>query len=546
MKKKNREYVIYAVIIALQLIMMLYWASIKTNFFIDELYSFERAVSYSGQGNVSYYIQVTSDWKMNEWMNNAELKKYLIVTNNEHLLNLPILTWLKLLVTGRSYNGLLNIAMSLAGYSIISARPGIVLNMLLFILAEAFLLRFMRKLGMNVASKVMALSMFGFSGYIIGIVEYIRFYSLVIVLLLMILNLYYILWSQEKLQIILAAELGIFALVLVSYNHTELTIPYFGALSVCFIIGFFVTHKRKQLISYGSFMLLGVVYILGSTDYIQAILNPNDYNGSIVVSRIAGNLLQPSFDSIRYYFGFLKGLFADYYFGHAGLLTIAIVSVIGYFIFTYKVFTIDIRKLAINEYTKYIFCVLGATLIYTLFAAVEDFSDGGSRYNFFNFICTTIVFWYFIDRLIVKIDLVAVRKRTVGIIMFWICIAAIMPFFTRKIEYIYEADEGFKERIEQYSNDDVVLYVKDLDGDITNHELYDCVIQMSDTADIYAVDLLTYNYEKVEYPDQFLLWSKHGYDLSAVLSDLAYAGYSIDDLGENHISCAYYVEKKAE
>ncbi|WP_034445944.1 hypothetical protein [Butyrivibrio sp. AE2032] len=543
MIKKTREYVIYAVIIALQLAVMLYWASAKTNYFIDELYSFERAVSYSGQGNSSYYIQLTPDWKMNEWMSNAELKKYLIVSKEEHLLNLPFLKWLKLLFKGRSYNGLLNIAMSLAGYSIITSRPGIALNMIFFILAEIFLLRLITRLKMSAPSKAFALAMFGFSGYVIGIVEYIRFYSLVIWLLLVILNLYHVVWSQDKLPTIIAGVVGIYVLIFFSYNHTELTIPYFGAMSVCFIIGLIRTKKWKQVISYSGFMLLGGIYVISSTDYLQAVLNPAEYTGSSVVSRIAENLLHPSFDAISYYFTFLKGVFAGYYFGHSGLLALAVITVLLYLIFAYKVVTIDFRKLKMGSDSAFILVIAIAAIIYTMFAAIEDFSDGGSRYNFFNFVCATIVFWYIVDRLTVKIEPEGIRKRTFGIIAFWILIIALMPFVTRNVEYIYESDADFKARIEQHSDEDVVLYVKDLDGDITNHELYDCVHQMPDESSIFAVDLLTYQYDKVAYPDSFVLWSKDGYDLDLVISDLRESGYSIEDLGVNHVSCAYYVTR---
>ena len=236
-KTKNKVYIVYFIIVMLQLLTMLYWASQKENYYIDELYSMERAVSFADRGNVSYYIQLTDDWKMNEWMSNADLKKYLIVTDEEHLLNLPFLEIIKRLFTGRGYNGLLNIVTSLFGFNIVTARPGIALNMLLFIFMEFFLIRLMNKVSMKNHSKCMALAMFGFCGFMLGMVEYIRFYCMVMLLLIMILNLFYIAWTEDSLPRIIVTDIGIFALTLLSFKHSELTIPYFGAISFCFIVG---------------------------------------------------------------------------------------------------------------------------------------------------------------------------------------------------------------------------------------------------------------------------------------------------------------------
>ena len=540
---KRLQYAIYIIIFIAQIAVILYWASAKTNYFIDELYSMERAVSYSGQGNVSYYIQETSDWKMDEWMDNSELKKYLIVTDEEKLFNLPLATVIGKILTGRSYNGLLNIAMSIAGYSVISARAGIALNLLLIVLAELFLIFLMGKLDMGFGSKCMSLVMFGFSGYILGIAGYIRFYSMVIWLLMMIFTLFYVVWSDEKMATVLLSEVGIFVLTYLSYRHTELTIPYFGALSLCFLIGMILTKQWKKVASFCTFILVGMIYIISSTNYLDAIIRPSEYTGSSVVSRIAGNLLNPSFEASSYYFSFLKKMFADQYFGHGMVLILAICSVCVYMIISCKVITLDFRNFQISKNSGYVLIVLGAGIIYTIFAAIEDFSDGGSRYNFFNFVCFAIVFWYIVDRLLVRIKPKLRNIRVNMIVAFWVVIAVLMPFITRNVDYIYEDDAPFKERIEQHSDSDVVLYVMDLDGDITNHEAYDCINQMPSESSIYATDLLTYNYDKVDYPDSFILWSKNGYDLSGVLSDLGSHDYNIEDLGINHISCAYYVSR---
>ena len=62
---------------------------------------------------------------------------------------------------------------------------------------------------------------------------------------------------------------------------------------------------------------------------------------------------------------------------------------------------------------------------------------------------------------------------------------------------------------------------------------------MSEDSYIYCVDLGKYEYDLVDYPDEFMLWSYKSRDLTVVLEDLSQHGYDLRELGSDHCSKAY-------
>lgn len=603
MKTKYKNIALFAAIILAQLIFMLYWAGQKTNYYIDELYTIERAVTYAGRGNGSLYLVTTAEWTMDDWVQNSELKKYLIMSEEESLFNLPFMEAAKRILFDRPYNGLLSMVTTIMGYDVVTARPGIALNMMFLILTEIFLLLLMKRLEMSFESQCFALAMFGFSGYIIGFVEYVRFYTIVLWLLFVMFCLLHVLWNSSKLLQIIGAELGIFVCAYFLYEHTELTIACFGAVSACFVVAFIRNKEWKKVFSYCGILLAGAIYMLATTRYLDVILHPEQNSSDWQILRMVAKILSPSLGLVRYYIGYLPNLFLDYYFGSATILLLVVFAVsiyllrqytaeksdskfakaasvsirpvtvallvlwmalfavtvlansgkvvciillfvvFAYMLWEMKILRLDLKQLKLGRQSKFVLLIAIAGLMYTIFAAMQDFSDGNSRYNFFNFTCAIIVFWFVIDRVTGRVKPDRIRRGLTVIMACGVVLMALTPFVTRNVDYIYEDDAEFKLHIEQHLSEDTVLYVLDNDGDISTHETYDCINMLSGDARIFATDLLTYNYEKVPHSDKFLLWTKAGYDLDRVLADYTSNGYNIEYLGKNHVSKAYFISK---
>ena len=66
---------------------------------------------------------------------------------------------------------------------------------------------------------------------------------------------------------------------------------------------------------------------------------------------------------------------------------------------------------------------------------------------------------------------------------------------------------------------------------------------MPDESGIYAINKDNYLYDNIEYPESFLLWSHEYRDISSVIENLKEQGYTIEDLGQNHVSQAYFCER---
>lgn len=552
MKDIRKKYWVYLFIFILQILNIIYWANVKTNFYIDELYSLGYASIFAGTGDTAQYITTSPEWQLNEWVDNSAFKKYLFVSNQEQIFRLSFPVAIHKLLAGSNYDGLLNIAESVAGCDNVSVWPSVMLNILFFAVAETALLTLMRKLKMETWSQYLALAMFGFSGYIISCVIYIRFYMLVIMYLLLILNLFFTVWRSNGLKCFVLAEMGIFALAYLSYKNSELTVPYFGAISLCFIIALLMAKKWKRLVSYTMICICGVAWFFFRTDYLHILFHATDYSvkNSNVAVKTSVRIAQASIWDIKSYVCWVAELFSDYYFGNYMIVLAAVIVLMAYSIWkcSYRKrdnlnkrssFKISICTVGLNQETGFACVLLGAALLYTIFTALAGFSTW--RYYCFGFVTLIIVFWYMLDRIIKKPVLGEAKTGWYIILTVFVIASILTPFKTRNVQYVYEEDEELKNCIEQYKDMDTILVcsVDAPDEFLLRHDVYDCVNQMSENSRIYAIDIAEYTYDSVDFPGMFVLWSHYRTDISGMMDDLTEYGYEIESLGTNHVSQVY-------
>jgi len=544
------------VIIAIQLVVVLYWANAKSNFFLDEFYSMGYASSYTG-GSTGFPT-ASDNWKPNEWVNNAPFKKCLTVEEDEQIIRLPFFKALKKMVTGKNYFGFLNIAESITGYSHISIRPAIALNMIFFVSAEIAFLLFMRKIEMDVRSQYLALAMFGFSGLGLGLVVFIRFYIIVIMYLLWMLILFYSIWNSNSFKKIIPMEIGILGLAYLAFKNSQLAMIFFGAFSFCFVIALLISKKWKPFISYMIMGLCGVAYIGMTTDYIGILLHPADYsevkNKAVKASL---NIATFSLDLIKENIERYMKLFGDSYFGNYFIVLSAAATLTAYSLWIFrrkreiKLPTVshktesdtlepaeckhNPRNFKCNPESGFICVILGTAVIYTLVMALADLT--AERYLCIAFLLYCIVFWYVLDRALNK----WLHKELISgwyiILAVVVILSSLVPFKTRDIgiAYIYEDDKDLNEILGPYRDMNVVLAF--VNG--TGVEIYDCINLMSEKAYLYAIELDNYVYDEEKFADEFLLWVRSDQDASPVLNNLTEQGYKCENLGENHASQVY-------
>ena len=355
-REKRKELLIYSCIIIAQVIVLLYWAHVKTNYFIDDLYSLGYASSFTGEGDTARYITRSPEFGFNEWISNAEFKKYLILNDNEKLIHTSFLNAVSKMLRGRMYFGLLNIAESIAGYSYVTARPAIVLNIILFVITEIMLILLMKKMNMDKKMSYLSLIMFGCSTYVISAAEYIRFYILVILFLILMLMCLYDFWQTDTWRKASISALGMGVIAYFSYKNSELTIPFFGGLVLFLIIISFFAKKRKQLIISFGMLLAGTLYIFLSTDFVDVLLYPENYTSQTAgVELSASNHIDTAtVDTFKNYLTWARELFETHYFGSYRLVFMFLGAATIYLILAAEKkrnewFHIDWKRISLNN-----------------------------------------------------------------------------------------------------------------------------------------------------------------------------------------------------
>lgn len=546
-KKSKKAYIIGAIIMLVQIIFFLYWGNAKSNYYVDELFSMESVRNLTCSENDGRYITDSSEWEFNKWVSNSEYKKRFILSTDDLIFNYSIPEVIHKFIFERNYNVLLNVFESAFNLGCISARPAIIMNIIILLIAECFLVRLFRKLKMRDFTIYSAMAMFGFSAYIIGMVVYVRFYILVIMYLMIILNLFYIVWSSSKINSIICSEIGIIILTYLQLKNSELTVPFFGGVSLCLLVGLFFRKSWKTVVSYTIIIICGLIYAITKTPYVAALLDTNNSNNYDMTASVANNLRNVSMSYIINGINHFVDLFKeDYLCGKIFVILFILlwVSIIIYENYN-KCFCLhdivtNVKKYRISDEMGFVLVILGTAIFCILFSAISNLTL--DRYLCFEFCLLTIVIWYLIDRIIKK----TINDSTIiniGIAII-VCIIAIIPFKTRNIDNIYEDEKDFIDEVEKYGPIDVVL-VSEINDDntISLHELYDCVCRMPDESGIYAINKDNYLYDNIEYPESFLLWSHEYRDISSVIENLKEQGYTIEDLGQNHVSQAYFCER---
>ena len=604
---KLKKLWIYAFIMVLQIIVILYWGKIKTNYYVDEFFSMGYASSFTEKGDTAKWINTSPDYKFNEWIENAALKKYLLLSDEEKVFNVSPITVIHKFITKGNYYGFLNIAESIAGYDSVTSKPGLFLNILFFVLAELSLISLMKKMGFDEKVSCLSLAMFGFSSYVLSTAEYIRFYMMVIMLTVMMLNALYRLWNATSWRGIILSEFAAFIIAYIAYKNSELMLAFFGAFVGFLFISSFLCKKRRLVVSTIVLSLLGVAYIAISTDFISVLLYTNSYDYVVGDALLYScfNIVNSSLETVKNYLIWVKTLFETCYFGNyriiymlIGAATLLLVlanekdgkmlsafdikririreirigTVLAFacwgaiYLFARKCgqgvrvslivlllivlvglaeavgYKIRFQKISVSSDGMFVCILFGTAVIYTIFCGMCGYY-GSWRYYCFGFTSFTITLWFIIDRVLKKSLFKEAKRPLLVVLAVFVVFNSLIPFKTRNIDFMYENEHEFISNVRNAQPLDVVLYTTTEDSAgrkrFLFQDLYDCVNLLPAEAKIYLVNLGVYEYEQVDYPDEFMLWWHVSIDMAAVLDDLALHGYEFVDLGADHGSHAY-------
>lgn len=590
--------IFYIFIIVIQILVSLYWLNNKTNYSIDEYYSFGYASNFLGTEDTSIYITTSEAFKMNSWTDNNDLKKQLLVSDAESVLNLSFSDKIKTFFGKRNYFFILNLAESLYNYDGITKRPAFMVNVLIMIISEILLIILLRKMGLNRLLIGLCLAMYGLSAFAIGLELYVRFYCLVSMFAVAVLLLHYIMFTTEKKHIFIISQVVVYILLYLMLKNSEVTALFGAALVVAYSMGLFIKKKKWKFYLYVTLPLLGLIILLNNSKYINMIV--------FYASKLyRDDRFFVEFNTFKTSFLYTFGYIVKYFFnsGVASAIWILFISIIvfnlkkniyinkvhiwvmtvwgaivfffcnidiqpgyellndskniensarimivilfvlisGYILFpSIKIFISNCKGYSDSKIFFYI--ILVTFLLLTLFMANTGILLSRTpRYNTYCFDCFIVVFWFAVDRILKRSHINNnILLCIVGILVF---ISGLMPFITRQVEYVYEGDKDLCDVMIEYNTLDVVniAAVNNEGTVVATDSIYDCVSKMSNTSKIYPMDYYNYQYDDGMFPDECILWTHNSFDIIDIIQELKDDGYEIKNIGFSHCSQVYYL-----
>ena len=546
-KRVIYQKMIFALVIALQLISICNWASKRANYFVDELFSFGYAHSYTFDKKDIYYIDNSPEWKYEEWVSNEKLKSQLDVSEDESLLNKDPGTALKMLLTRRNFFGFLNIIMDTFSAGKPSMWPPIVFNIVLFVLSQVLLFRIMFAMTNSFASSLLAVFMYGFSGTAINTHLFVRFYALVTLLILGCIRLHQKMWREKRRLYFLSESIIGMLLLYFALKNSELIMIMGGAIVMAFTLLLLFSRRYIEAFLYMILIIpASLLYLIKKTNLIKIVLHPEAYRGKGgATGWITENFMTVNTEKvISLFFKYLRW-FSDQMFGSWYVLCSFLVLII---------ILLEIRLLGDKKERKhslsahekksdiqavrYVWVIFGTSAVYYTFALLTGLMH--LRYFSFYFPMAVILLWVFIDAL--TKDLKYRRQVLAGcFVLLVIGGAALRLVRPEAIENIYADDQFLIEAVRDSDIQDAIVICSDRES--ANHSIYDCIHIMPYTAELYPVNMEHHHIDLTACPDQFYVWSNNAVSTDDYTKDLLDAGYNLELLGSTHASVVYVARK---
>ena len=540
-------------IIALQLLLMGFWTTQKSNYYIDEMFSMGYAHTYIHPKEDVVYINHSNIWENEKWIDNTVLKEQLITTKEDALFTLPFQKALRKLFLGRNYMGMLNMVMSAFSPGQMSRYPGILMNFVLFFFTQLLLYRISKEMTGSFGTSVMAVAMYGFSAMAIGLAIYIRFYTWVIFLLTAAIRIHQKMWKSGDL---LKCELGTIvsmSLIYLALKNSELVFIIGGALIGFYFLGLLVSRQyKKSLLYFITIVPASLFYAVKKTPFVDMILHPADYLGREgPMGWMTKELLSISSGKLLYFARLYKRWLDEQMTG-SKLITfsylIVLLILLEVKLFGGKAAVPDGEK-GTEHTTKrqnkekngsgFGWIILSVELVYLLFCFLTSLP--ATRYVSFLFPFIPVLLWTALSKL-------TQGSKNREIVLSGCALLVMLGFgagmiHPERIEYIYMGDRPLIASLQERGiADSVVLYTNEEDA---THVVYDCVNLMPDNARVYPVQKAHHHMDTDGFPEEALVWVKNGENVHECLTDIETTGYHVTWLGKTHCSDVYVASRTA-
>lgn len=542
MESRRSGFLLVAFILVMQVALITFWASQRSNYYIDELFSFGSAHSYTFDKKDIMYINRSDAWQYEQWVDNRVLKEQLKVTETESLLSRQPTDAIRMLLTRRNYLGILNILMTVFSPGEVSAAPAVVFNLVLFVLAQIVLYRIMKNLTDSNVVSVLAIMMYGFSGMAISTVLYIRFYMLVTLLLLLLIQIHQRMWQVESLLRCELLTLLSMGLIYVAMKDSELVFIVAGALTASYAVGLLLGKQRKKAFLYSITVFpISVLYAVTKTSFVDIVLHPSRYvDGNGAEAWMTYKLLTANKDRIVSLIFKYLGWLSDLLFGSWYALCCFVILVL---------ILLEVKYLGSMGYATtekhekgkgFIWVIAAICLVYYVFSLLTAIP--AERYFMFYFPMLTILLWKAIHELSRN---TACRGEVLVICLALTVFGAVSLQCLRPeiIDFVYLEDRPLIQAVQDSGIDHaIVIYTDERDS---NHSTYECLNLMPENAKLYPMKTEKHHIDVSECPDEVLVWIHYDRSPEQYISELLEEGYELEELGGTHASDVYIAKHSA-
>lgn len=545
MKKllNEKPEMVFWIILLIQIAFIIFWGGMKSNFHQDELYSFESAHYAGNTTPYNCYMHESELFSEKTWLSVKEFKPLLTVDSSTSVLNDGPIEIAKQFIKGYPHDTVLNICMGLFTPGYVSKWPGIALNIVFFIVSQWFLYKLTYVLCNDNKIALATVLIYGLSSISLSHAIYTRFYSYVIMNILIAFYLHYLLWKTDKIWKIVVYDGVSYALLYIAYRGSQLAAVLLACLFVSFTVALIIKKKFKTLIIYLLPVIAGAVYLRDTIiHYVTVLFNPTAFmsgdgepldlmmkNATHLGKRI---LLGRCGD----YLGYLgKGLF-----GHVAILIAVITLLIVLLVVNIRAKKLGRESNPDTDKSKNVIDVDNQVYMYILATCCILFSIFGVIVGLWQ-----IRYYSLIYPLILIVIMVVYNKMAVNRIVFQyifyslFAIGIIYTNVTVNIDNVFLEDKPTLARVKEYGTMDNVIW-----------NLYDfqiileCVYHENEDSRFYVCseeETLEYN----DFNDEFLLWINEDDEVSE--EELDYmndCGYDVvEDLGIAADARIYYCKR---
>jgi len=159
----RKPYIALGVVLLLQVLLIIFWGCMKSNFHQDELFSLESAHYINDSTPGGCYMHESELFSEKTWLDVGEFRELLTVDKDSSIFTDSPDSLVRKLVLGRSYMILLNIAMDVISPGEISKWPGIIMNIPFFITMQICLYKVIYGLTEDRKTSILYICAYGFS-----------------------------------------------------------------------------------------------------------------------------------------------------------------------------------------------------------------------------------------------------------------------------------------------------------------------------------------------------------------------------------------------